>query len=486
MKLKKIEIRNFRGFPGPQLYSFELNGKNLLLYGENGSGKSTVFHAVSEFFDIDHQARPFREQRNRFAQYDGGEIVIYFDDDGEPARWTALTDRPMHDQRVAQTAIRTACLDYRAILRTSFVHTGNEVNLFDLIIHSLLVNYTVPVSGGTTRTIGAFWDLIEKSIPKRKNQSQIDRIDELCDEFNEILKAELTKLEQEAERLLAYFTNCKVVLHIIPEEVLYNPNERRLMNQKILIRVDFNNEPIEGHQHFLNEARLSAIAIALYLASARLSIPPDLQGAPESLKLLVLDDIVIGLDLSNRLPLLDILEKEFAGWQILLMTYDRVWFDMVKTRNPGWMHQDIFTTPELIPVHKSQGNYLQKAREHLAQNDEKAAAVYTRSEFERRLREYCETLGVKVPFKKRTEQISSEALLSSLKEKLKNEPNWEADLKPVVTGIETAQRVILNPLSHTQAVTIARAEVEEAIEAVSNFSFDISRERTISLNTNRT
>lgn len=55
MKLQKIEIRNFRGFPGPAVYTFELNGKNLLLYGENGSGKSTLFHAINEFFDLERR-----------------------------------------------------------------------------------------------------------------------------------------------------------------------------------------------------------------------------------------------------------------------------------------------------------------------------------------------------------------------------------------------------------------------------------------------
>ena len=53
---------------------------------------------------------------------------------------------------------------------------------------------------------------------------------------------------------------------------------------------------------------------------------------PDSdLKLIVLDDALIGLDMSNRLPLLDILEeKEFAKYQIILMTYDRTFYEMVK------------------------------------------------------------------------------------------------------------------------------------------------------------
>ncbi len=475
MKLKKIEIRNFRGFPGPQVYTFELNAKNLLLYGENGSGKSTLFHAISEFFDINHLARPFRDQCNRFTTDVGGEIAIYFDIGKDPAKWNALNDRPMSDPRVSQTALRTACLDYRAILRTSFLHSGSEVNLFDLIVNYLLANYTVTVAGGTTRSIGAFWRLLESSIPERNHPNHVKRIDDLCEEFNLILTSELKKLEVEAERLLAYFTDCNTVLHIMPEEIIYSPKEHKLINPKILIKVDFNNTYIEGHQHFLNEARLSAIAISLYLAGARLSVPPDLPGGPESLKLLMLDDIVIGLDLSNRLPLLDILEKEFPEWQKILMTYDRVWFDMVRMHNPDWICHEIYSTPVLIPIHKSKADYLEKAIEHLKNNDDQAAAVYTRAEFERKLKKICEKLRVKLPYKQPPDQPDSGELLDGLENHLKADPKWSTDATwqafypKLFLDLRALRKVILNPLSHSELVTLARAEVQLAIDAVDRF-----------------
>ena len=42
MKIERIELQNFRAFPGPVVYNFALEGKNLLLYGENGSGKLSL------------------------------------------------------------------------------------------------------------------------------------------------------------------------------------------------------------------------------------------------------------------------------------------------------------------------------------------------------------------------------------------------------------------------------------------------------------
>lgn len=48
MKIKQIDINSFRGIPELQLV---LDGKSLLLYGENGTGKSSIVDAVEFFFN---------------------------------------------------------------------------------------------------------------------------------------------------------------------------------------------------------------------------------------------------------------------------------------------------------------------------------------------------------------------------------------------------------------------------------------------------
>jgi len=47
VKVKTVNIHAFRGIPDLQL---ELNGKSLLVQGENGSGKSSIIDAVEFFF----------------------------------------------------------------------------------------------------------------------------------------------------------------------------------------------------------------------------------------------------------------------------------------------------------------------------------------------------------------------------------------------------------------------------------------------------
>ncbi|MGI6323153.1 MAG: AAA family ATPase [Bacteroidales bacterium] len=45
--MKEIQIKNFKAFQEEQ--SLKINGKNVLVYGNNGSGKSSLFWALYTF-----------------------------------------------------------------------------------------------------------------------------------------------------------------------------------------------------------------------------------------------------------------------------------------------------------------------------------------------------------------------------------------------------------------------------------------------------
>ena len=156
MRITQIEIKDFRGFPGPGTYTFDLDGgKNLLIYGENGSGKSSLFHALVEFFNLDAMAKPFADYKNVFSDstLQDGCITVHFDDGQPPGIWPYAGTRPTTEIRVAETARRKGCLDYRALLRTNFLHRTGPVNLFEIVVEALLAHYPL-VAEGPTATIG--------------------------------------------------------------------------------------------------------------------------------------------------------------------------------------------------------------------------------------------------------------------------------------------------------------------------------------------
>ncbi len=49
MRIDRIELCNFRSFYGTSV--LELGGKNLLLYGENGTGKSSLALAIQRLLE---------------------------------------------------------------------------------------------------------------------------------------------------------------------------------------------------------------------------------------------------------------------------------------------------------------------------------------------------------------------------------------------------------------------------------------------------
>ena len=249
--------------------------------------------------------------------------------------------------------------------------------------------------------------------------------------------------------------------------ITYNREEKKLENQEILLEVDFFNENIRLHHLFLNEAKLSAIAISIYLSSILLLPDPK-----SELRILALDDVLIGLDMSNRFPVLDILEEYFKDHQIFLMTYDKAWYEIVKQRTAekDWKYTEFYfmaTDEYEIPVCKEDAPYLEKAKEYLETNDYKACAVYVRTAFEAAIKQYCEDKGLAVRYRENPKDLKSEDFWVPIKMEMDKTDVLLLDLR-VVDKIESDRKFTLNELSHASVANIYRKELEDAIDAVEN------------------
>ncbi len=207
-------------------------------------------------------------------------------------------------------------------------------------------------------------------------------------------------------------------------------------------RIKYLGREIDRPHVFLNEARLSAIAIAIYLGMVKRHV----QGIP--CKVLFLDDIFIGLDIANRLPLLDILKTDFPDYQIFITTYDKPWYEFVRTNylntNRNWKCFEIyagrtkkgFSIP-IVKEIKGRGDnahldhFIQTAEKFHMSGDNKAAGVYLRSAFEAILKQFC--FG-RVPIKFVTEQS-----------KLKADEFWNATKKYIADYPATAKYILTQP-----------------------------------------
>ena len=211
----------------------------------------------------------------------------------------------------------------------------------------------------------------------------------------------------------------------------------------------------------MNEAKLSAIAVAISFASFLLQ--------PESdLKILALDDVLIGLDMSNRLPVIDIIKEYFSDYQIFFMTYDRAWYEIVKQRTADnkWKYVEFYSskTDECeIPIYKEDQAYLEKAKEYFDANDYKACVIYLRTAFEVAIKKFCENRDLQVKYRENPKDLTSDDFWMAIKKGRDGTALLEQKL---IDDIELYRSIILNPLSHSRIVPEIKGEISKAIEVV--------------------
>lgn len=68
MRIETIEITNYKVFHGTHL--IKAGGKNLFIYGENGSGKSSLYYALKDFFQASIEDIDLNELENIFIPDD--------------------------------------------------------------------------------------------------------------------------------------------------------------------------------------------------------------------------------------------------------------------------------------------------------------------------------------------------------------------------------------------------------------------------------
>lgn len=536
VRIAGVSICDFRAFPGPEVYRFDLGGKNLLLWGENGSGKTSFFRALQTLLAPDDPSAPFAEYKNRFSSSSesaaNGAIVVELPDFTPSAfDWRHGEDRPT-DQAFLDMARRATFLDYKALVRAHTPSGKGELDLFDLIIQRLL-RYVQ--SGATSQSFLAEWESLRQLASAKRPAVEEDAdpdagVDE--DEAEELPSASDTALERaqtfhaqlattlsRLEKQTNDFLTCLLgpatngaadtSVHLpMPGAVSYE--EGKLTGFTVALRVTYGGQEIDFPSAFLNEARLSAVAIALYLAAALLT-PPLERSVGETTyrlpRLLVLDDILIGLDLSHRLPLLDLLKDYFSDWQIILTTHDRVWFELARQYLNGnrwefcelFRHQrfdgvHLFDVPRIKPTQLSMKShnaekpadyYLVQARAQLADDNWRAAAMYTRVALEEKLKTFCENKKISVKYSP-NKPLEMADFLGPVKAWLIHEKEYSIHAREI-QRIELYLKRVLNPMSHFQPLTLARIEVEQAIDVVRKLDLAASgNTRRIGIETLRT
>jgi recombinational DNA repair ATPase RecF len=499
MKIQKVKVKGYKAFHKD--YSFDIKGKNVFIYGENGSGKSSFYYALKDFFQSSIEKIDFDELENIFLtkkQKGKSYVKVTFkpDKDGNNTdKEYHLNNSSKNTFETGDTSIRDAVklksfFTYKHLLGIHYIDKNEKIDLFELLVERVLKHFkSVAITGDIE--LGELWSNVKSAVEKpldgrRYNRTQKDRdVKQAIGDFNKAFKQLFDENNPEyilahAQPILDQFGhNIKIDLNYT--QAVPNSKLDGVKRNNVRIKIMYLGKEVEKPHLFLNEARLSAIAISIYLGMIRRHI----QGIP--CKVLFLDDIFIGLDIGNRLPLFKILENEFADYQTFVTTYDKPWYEFMKfylDGNSDWKCFEFYSRRARkgfeIPVVKEQidsshiQNFIDNGERYFNEGDNKAAGVYLRSAFEFILKKYCRK-KIPVLFRLSTSKLNTEHFwIALVKHEDEKDPSQRKLTEVTKNSINNLRNLVLNPLSHHDVnkheIT---AEIQSAINTIKTLKMEL-------------
>lgn len=359
-KIGKLTLKNFKFFLGEVSINFDR--KNVLLYGENGSGKSSIYWALYTFLQSVFKNDPLQIRKyfdpghdenliNRFAPAaEASSIVVEFKDDTgattiREISLTSIQTRPGNpDNLVLNAALGSDFIDHKILSRVYSYYHKEDIDLFDFFEHHLLsfINFrqslTIPGQATGNANSEHWWNYIKAGLNPHPNMNDAVYIafQGVIADFNTEFNYYLNEISQRTNILLRDKFQADFRIRLDYKNATYNDfNEhnkgrnKKTIAPKIILSVDLvtplitdaNKRHIASPQSFLNEAKLSTMALAMRLAII------DEKFVAAYPKVLVLDDMLVSMDMSNREFVMSIMLEYTSDFQILFFTHQRGLFE---------------------------------------------------------------------------------------------------------------------------------------------------------------
>lgn len=533
--IDKLIIENFKFFRGEETLDF--NSKNVLVYGENGSGKSSLYWAlytflqssmkrdeqIKKYFDDNHPERLV----NRFKTQDEKSSLkltlknsLNIPSTYEISLDTINTNKD--DKEISKANITSDFINYRLLAKLYHFKNSQDIEIFDMFEDEIL-RY-VNIDG---QNFNELWQRLKQGLnpkPKMSDQSYKD-FQKDVQYFNEKFEHYLNTLIRKTNEILKdNFKESITVLINYREKATYDAfidgsttkRNHVTLPPKIYLTVEFSkdNHKIDKPHTFLNEARLTAIALSL-----RFSILKNRLSTEDVLKILVLDDLLISLDMSHRIEVINFIlnDEDLKNYQIIVLTHDRGFFQLLRQKisSSEWKVFEFYNQDEKQCIKESKTE-LERAKELFINKDFEASANYLRKEIEKILKHFLDpnlkcinkefkTLEdlinrakneLEEDFKNEFSRIfkfknfdsellskidtdyendatlnpNQKGLLRGLREKLfnftKKYHTYKTEEIQILDELKRIKDRVLNPLSHNSEAPIFEQEVQEAIDLI--------------------
>ncbi|WP_455076542.1 AAA family ATPase [Prevotella koreensis] len=466
--IQEIEIEGFKAFPNK--FNLALD-KHLLLYGENGSGKSSIYYALhallQSVYKSDQGAKYFNHEdseENLINIFKLGEIgnngfmphVKITLDNGH--QWklnrNGLSCIPNTDDDSELRLLNktSAFINYSYISRFRSARNSETMDLWNVFIKDILPFYAPK---GADKTIAdTYDDLVANTHPYRV-QKDISKFNEYLSKFIESVNSKASDIynqyfkdEEEPNTLIQ-------VKYAKDDDNIENPHheefqlfyERRTKGEayrwrypKIGLHIEVDNIIIQKPQSFFNEARLTAIALAIRFACLQ-------DGNPQDGQFLALDDMLISLDMSNRMKVIRYLLDDMAGkYKIYLFTHDKMFFEYLKHKSKKssseWSYSELYMQDSKEPYIRISKMYIEEADHYIKQHKYEIAGNFLRKEAE----SFCKRfLPLKWQYTKEYRLLDLNGLINNSKKFAEESGISDTTL---FDELDNHRKFILNPASH--------------------------------------
>ena len=501
--LTQIEIDGFKAFP--KNFKLDLGtGKNLLLYGENGSGKSSLYYALhallqsvfkddrgvkyfkpgdtnGEEFIInnEHLINIFRfneAKENTYAPY----VRITFDD-GKIWRLDnggLSSENGGNESEIRMLNKNSAFINHSYISRFHAARNSEEIDLWNVFYKDILPFH---LPAGETQFLA---DLYNEIVEASTHKPSVRSLKKPIDKFNIHLYNLVSHINKNVNTI--YNKNFRndgdlalniQIVYLDENDLQNNLHEHfylaydrvrdgkttplTLFIPRIGIKILEDGKTIYKPQSHFNEAKLTAIALAVRFAAMTTTVI-----TPGSF--LALDDMLISLDMSNRAKVVDFLLKISNKYKIYLFTHDKMFFEYFKHKTKknqdAWVYKEIYMDYDKTPYIRNSEDYLGQAEHYIKQHEYEIAGNFLRKAAELLCKNF-------LPNKWQLSPDYSRLDLNGLIHNSKRyaEESGMTDIS-VFEELDSFRKFILNPASHdSYDVVKYRYEVELCLQTLMVF-----------------
>lgn len=535
-KIKKIVIENFKYFH--EAFPLDVDSKNLLIYGENGSGKSSIYWALYTLFqsrlkpteaDVKKYFDDTKDENllNKYIRAgEDSKVEVTFEDLANTAAthktytisFANVNTRQNPDVFLDFTISSSDFLNYKMLSKLTDKDNSVVNDITDLFVKEIYpfadfqIEYTdLDGNPSGTRNAQKWHDYIYSSIAqiehqqgKRRNHFdktgiKYVRYKTLIREFRDQLALYLADLSLRATAKLEQDFKIKDVELRFETDSSYDfdlptsPHskyrDRTLHPLHVRLNARLKNTQLAGGaadiihlRTFFNEAKLTCIGLAVRLAVADMKYVAGGNLA----SVLCLDDLLVSLDMSYRVPVTEALLRYANNYQLCIFTHDRSLYNMMRSTikdlgfaRDDWKLLEFYRSdpaseateePKVNKIEPKEG--IEQVKNYIAQGDYPAAGNC--------LRKYAEELIKGILPLNLTYGISDDGDLKKLMLRglFDNTRSTSSEgfltlydiSKSDMPNISKHLNRLMNPLSHDDKnVPIFRQELEAAITEVQKY-----------------